>query len=118
MIEIIAHRANPNDDSLICTVVGEPGPGGANHQYVVKLTSGNAIMIQFQKGGVVEHGVNGLTHEVLLAIVADRLSSFQKGPFPSDYNATALTHINAALETLHRRTSDRIARGVEGLEKK
>jgi hypothetical protein len=33
----------------------------------------------FQNGPIAEVGVNGVTHEVLLAIVADRLRSFQKG---------------------------------------
>jgi len=41
------------------------------------------------------------------------LECFQKGPFPSEYNQTALEHINKALEALKQRTMTRIARGVK-----
>jgi hypothetical protein len=58
-----------------------------------------------------------LTQEALLAIVIDRLESFQSGPFVSPINAYALSLIRAALKTLQLRTSDRIARGVEGQHK-
>ena len=74
-------------------------------------------LIEFQDGPVNEAGVNGLTHEVLLAIVADRLRSFQQGPFASRYNALALTHIEDAQNWLNRRTLERMRRGVEGTHK-
>ena len=60
------------------------------------------------------NGVNGLTHEVLLAIVADRLRSFQKGPYSCKANACALTHIEEAQHWLQQRTIERMRRGVEG----
>ncbi len=46
----------------------------------------------------------GLTNEVLLAIVADRLYSFQGGQFPCEENAVALSHVNCALAALKERT--------------
>jgi len=46
--------------------------------------------------------------------VADRLRSFQKGPFSTRYNALALTHIEEAQNWLNRRTLERMRRGVEG----
>ena len=70
---------------LTVTVTDEPGSGGANHAYEVSGYAGksgaNSVLIEFQNGPINEAGVNGLTHEVLLAIVADRLRSFQQGPF-------------------------------------
>jgi hypothetical protein len=71
-------------------------------------------LIEFQKGGIQETGVNGVTHEVLLAIVADRLESFQNGPFHCDENRVALNHVTEALAALKSRTVARLARGVEG----
>ncbi len=104
------------------TVLDEPGAGGASHKYQITLpeefwTDEQIIhrwVIFFQNGPIKEHGVNGVTHEALLAIVIDRLRSFQAGPFPSEDNATALEHCEDALEYLQNRTRNRIARGVEG----
>ncbi len=73
--------------------------------------------INFQNGPIKEYGVNGFTHEVLLAIVADRLQSFQNGPYATNDNATALTHVQSATLWLHKRTMERNARGVEGTHK-
>lgn len=103
-------------------VQDEPGAGGANHEYLVSLppdrmfigTDRNANRIIFQNGPIKEVGVNGLTQEALLAIVIDRLRSFQSGPFSCRENAIALTHCEDALMWLQRRTRARIARNVEG----
>ena len=94
-----------------------PGPGGANHRYVVEAPHqyGNLYAnINFQHGGVAETGLNGLTHEILLAIVIDRLQAFQQGAFACAENAEALHYADAALRALERRTATRQARGVEG----
>jgi hypothetical protein len=56
--------------------------------------------IQFQNGPIAEAGVNGITQEVLLAIVADRLRSFQAGPYACQENADALSHVSAAQAVL------------------
>jgi hypothetical protein len=110
-------------------VVDAPGAGGANHVYRIlgadlKKHPANAnvseediphwVTILFQNGPIKEAGVNGLTQEALLAIVIDRLRSFQAGPFASGYNAVALDHCEKALRSLQRRTLERISRGVEG----
>ena len=119
------------DDSknqLTIEVLDEPGAGGANHRY--ELTGFNydtnpsaedfhnsgieRAEIIFQNGPIKEHGVNGITQEALLAIVIDRLRSFQDGPFACHANAMALVGIEGALDQLQERTRDRIARGVEG----
>jgi hypothetical protein len=61
-----------------------------------------------------EFGVNGLTHEALLAIIMDRLRCFQAGPYASDAPKQALFHCECALDWLQKLTRDRLARGVEG----
>lgn len=57
---------------------------------------------------------SGLTQEVLLAIVIDRLRSFQAGPYSCRENALALTKLEEAQHWLLHRTRARMARGVEG----
>lgn len=119
------HKVNPANDQLQVIAMDEPGSGGANHVYAVRgftadnpggagPLAGGTTLIAFQNGPINEVGVNGLTHEVLLAIVADRLRSFQKGPYSTRYNAIALTHIEEAQNWLNRRTLERMRRGVEG----
>ncbi|MCC6800437.1 MAG: hypothetical protein IT325_09980 [Anaerolineae bacterium] len=70
--------------------------------------------ILFQNGPIAEAGVNGVTHEALIAIVIDRLQAFQKGPFACRENALALTKLEEAQHWLHHRTRARMARQVEG----
>lgn len=123
------HKVNPANDTLTIAAVDEPGSGGAHHLYRItgykaqtnpsgEGAEGDGIdeatAILFQNGPIGEVGVNGLTHEVLLAIVADRLRSFQKGPFATKANACALTHIEEAQHWLQQRTLERMRRGVEG----
>lgn len=122
MRTIDTHEVTPQR-YLNILVVDEPGHGGACHHYrIAKVVSPGpeAAMeqplceIKFQNGPIREHGVNGVTQEALLAIVIDRLESFQKGPFPSTDNEMALLHVKMAQVLLHKRTRDRVVRGVEG----
>src|SRR5579872_3461365 len=103
---------------ITVAVLDEPGQGGAHHEYSVSYhTLDGAHVFQdiaFQNGPVREVGVNGNTHEALLAILIDRLRSFQKGSFSTRENAIALTHMEEALMWLQQRTRQRIKRGVEG----
>lgn len=109
------HKVNPANDRLTINVTDEPGAGGANHVYeVLGFDDGSGVTIKFQNGPINEAGVNGVTQEVLLAIVIDRLKSFQAGKFSSRENALALTHIQEAQHWLLERTRARMARGVEG----
>lgn len=122
MRQLTDHKVNPANDTLSIEVLDEPGSGGAHHEYAVSgFTKGDlegeAVLVAFQNGPIAEAGVNGLTHEVLLAIVADRLRCFQAGPFASRYNALALTKIEEAQNWLNRRTLERMSRGVEGTHK-
>lgn len=118
---------------LTIDVTDEPGQGGANHRYEItgfdtESNVSNSVngyrsrfsrdVILFQNGPIKEFGVNGLTQEALLAIVIDRLRSFQAGPFACAQNQSALEHCQVALAELQLRTRARIARGVEGTNQK
>ena len=116
MREITDHKINPANDVLNIWAVDELGAGGANHRYTVKGPS-TELTIDFQNGPIAEVGVNGVTHEVLLAIVADRLRAFQSGLYTCRENALALTKIEEAQHWLHSRTLTRMRRGVEGTHK-
>lgn len=122
---ITEHFVNPANDGITVAVTDDPGSGGANHRYEIngfsEITNPSAavgnpaqLLILFQNGPIGEVGTNGVTQEVLLAIVADRLRSFQEGPFVCKANACALTHIEEALHWLQQRTLERMRRGVEG----
>jgi len=127
MRALTEHKVNPANDRIAIEVLDQPGAGGANHVYEVRLPDWTRdpdgsnpkgiTTISFQNGPINEAGVNGLTQEVLLAIVADRLRSFQAGPFSCRENALALTKIEEAMHWLHSRTLARMQRGVEGTHK-
>lgn len=126
------HQVNPANDRLTIEVLDEPGSGGAHHVYEVSglREDGNPFfcrtgrvedlrwqdekLIVFQNGPINEVGVNGITHEALLAIIVDRMRSFQAGPYACRENALALTKLEEAQHWLHHRTRGRMQRGVEG----
>ena len=128
--EIHDHKVNPANDTLTIKVLDAPGAGGASHLYQIEgfNTKSNSscpfvarygqpaqhATVLFQKGPIVEVGVNGVTQEALLAIVADRLRSFQEGPYACRENALALTKVEEAMHWLQQRTLERMRRGVEG----
>jgi hypothetical protein len=114
MRKLTSHIVNPANDQIKITVRDQPGAGGANHEYEIALPDGSGVRISFQNGPIAENGVNGITQEVLLAIIIDRLQSFQNGPFASKHNADALFHAQMAQAALLDRTLERMGRGVEG----
>ncbi|MFC4162009.1 Acb2/Tad1 domain-containing protein [Chitinimonas lacunae] len=112
--QIHSHEINPANASITITVADEPGAGGANHLYVLEPQNGNPHTLEFQNGPINEVGVNGITHEALLAVLVDRLKGFQSGPYACRENAIALTKLEEAQMWLQQRTRQRIERGVEG----
>lgn len=128
MRELTSHKVNGLNEALNVRVMDEPGPGGACHDYAIDFYDqrygrerspnsdrhGRNCIISFQKGPIGEAGVNGISQEALLAIVEDRLVGFQSGQYATQDNAEALLHVRQAMECLHRRTKERVARGVEG----
>ena len=129
---ITDHIVNPANDAIHISVLDEPGQGGACHRYDVgimadapvpkddpacarrRVRHANSLVINFQNGPINEKGVNGVTQEALLAIVVDRLRSFQSGPYACRENALALTKVEEATHWLQQRTIARMRRGVEG----
>ena len=103
----------------------KPGHGGACHEYTVQTVAQtdedieySVGTVSFQNGPIKEHGVNGCHQEDLIAIVLDRLQSFQQGEYACRENALAITKLEEALHWLNHRTNQRIARGVEGTNAK
>lgn len=103
---------------LSVRVHDEPGSGGASHVYSISYEDKFGVEIYFQNGPIKESGVNGFTHEALLAILIDRMEGFQAGPYANENNEAALVNLWAALTKLQARTRARIARGVEGTHQK
>ena len=122
MKQITSHKVNGLNEALEIKVLDEPGQGGANHRYDIWWKRGNGeltgLEIIFQHGPIQEVDINGISNEALLAIVEDRLLGFQSGDFACQENALALTKLQEAMMWLHKRTRDRIARGVEGTNEK
>jgi len=126
MRELNDHKVNPANDTLAVRVLDEPGSGGANHAYLISGFDNttnpsdpddqdpDTTLILFQNGPINEVGVNGVTHEALLAILCDRMRGFQAGPYHSADNAEALVCMEQAQTALQRRTKARMARSVEG----
>jgi hypothetical protein len=108
--------------------VGEPGPGGAYHDYSVCKDLGarpdsvkieGIAKIAFQKGARLDaEARDGVLDVDLLEIVRDRLLCFQSGEFRTRENACALTHIEEALMWMNKRVEDRKERGVLGKHEK
>jgi len=138
--KLTGHQVNPANDTLQISVIDQPGSGGAHHAYLIEgaamFTNPSMPLLQevardrrqdqaeagyfvlFQNGPIPEAGVNGVTHEALLAILIDRLECFQTGPFANEFNGKALQHLQLAQETLLSRTRERMSRGVEGSHQK
>lgn len=115
MREIHEHEVTPASKAITVETLDTPGPGGACHEYAVIIPGQTpAIALSFQNGPIDEAGVNGITEEVLLAILIDRLRGFQAGPFACPENAAALNCMESALRWLAQRTRKRVERGVEG----
>lgn len=123
--ELTDHKVNGLNEALQIEVLDQPGQGGACHDYLITLNAGttapgatNCWRINFQNGPIKEAGYNGISQEALLAIVIDRLRSFQAGQYACKENQVALLDCENALMWLQKRTRDRMARGVEGTNQK
>lgn len=68
--------------------------------------------IQFQLGNLQTENANGILDEALLAIVEDRLKSFQNTEFACVENEKALQHVQNALMWMLARKNNRQAQGV------
>ena len=118
--KLTSHKVNELNNELEIEVLDEPNNGNSSHIYRITAKNGVEISkaiccdIEFQNGPIKESGINGISNEALLAVVEDRLKSFQGGKYSCRENALALTHIQEAMHWLHHRTIDRTQRGIEG----
>jgi len=122
MPEIQWNNVGMLNKALRVYVLDEPSAVGASRQYEIGWGDGpddmceaNPTYIRFHTG-IPDEGINGVSMESLLAIVAHRLQGFQSGPFASESNAMALAHIKLAIDELTARTRARADRGVEGIQ--
>lgn len=136
MRELTTHivEGDSANHQLKIEVQDAPGAGGANHLYVVTgfntksnpsdpFTEAHGApaeysTVLFQNGPIKDVGVNGVTHEALLAICIDRFEKFQEGPYACEENAGALESLRTALKFMQSRTISRIYRQVEGTHEK
>lgn len=125
--KLTGHIVNPANDKLVIEVMDSPGPGGAHHWYQISgfdsltnrarpygMSMRTASEVLFQNGAINEVGVNGVTHEALIAILIDRLTAFQIGPYANPFNARALEGLMNAQDALLDRTRSRMKQGIEG----
>jgi len=75
-------------------VTHTPTPGGPE----IDLAT-----IKFQDGIPAQVGINGVTDESLLAILADHLDGFQQGPCNCEANRQAAWHVHEAQRWLKQR---------------
>lgn len=96
----------------VIEVYGDPS-GGVQPQWAILHT----VELQFQNGGLKEVGPNGITDQALLAVVLDRIRSFNEGQFRCRENSIVITKLEEALLWMEKRSNDRARRGVEGERK-
>lgn len=114
MAFIVTHKtpisADPNNGIDLEAVTR--GVGGAPIEYRVSLTSGPLQQEFTLRFRTLQQ--EGITNELLLAIVQDRLSGFQAGPCACEENTKAMEHVTQALHELKNRTARRDNAGVGG----
>lgn len=116
--DLTEHKVGSLNEALQVIAIGQPQPPGmACCDYSIRVPTGKGVYrtdpLIFQKGDP-KDGINGISNEVLLAVVLDRLRGFQTGLGNCRENAIAITNIETALLYLQKRTRERMERGVEG----
>ncbi len=88
----------------------------APHHFEVKNVNNGEVVtrIDMQEGSIKENGINGCSNEDLLAIVLQRLYSFQNTEFSCIENEKAIKNIEESLINLRSRTDRRVEAGTEG----
>lgn len=93
---------------------GEKHPLLAGRTYMVDVNELRTIDIEFQAGNPAVNGVNGLTNELLLAILIDRTKVLDSEQ-PCEHNQKALTYMEMALDSFNARTQSRTQATMSGL---
>ena len=109
-------RIHTDDNGVAVNAISKTADGTDVEGHLYQVLAGpKFVHLEFQMGAVKENGVNGLTNEALLAALIHRTNVLNKR-FPYRENALAITNMEQALMWLEKRTNDRKARQVEGLE--
>lgn len=110
-------RIHTDDNGVYANAISSLSDGTdvEGHRYDIQAGK-NFTGLMFQHGAVKESGVNGITSEALLAVLIHRTNVLNKR-FACRENALAITKLEEALMWFNKRTADRKARDVEGLEK-
>jgi hypothetical protein len=103
------------------SVIANSGRGLDGHSYEVyypkdendPLVPKQLMHMHFQSGAVPINGVNGITNEILLAILINR-TKILDCQYPCTENKLAISHMEDALGILEQRTARRISKGIEG----
>ncbi len=121
--ELFDHRNNKfNREHVIVKTADLRSSDNAHHKYVIEVTRdapkpdwiAERCELNFQNGGLKEVGPNGITDQALIAIVLDRVRSFNDGPFRCRENSMMITKLEEALMWGEKRGNDRARRNVEG----
>lgn len=109
-------RIHTDDNGVAVNAISKTTDGKDVEGHLYQVLAGpKTVHLEFQMGAVKENGVNGLTNEALLAALIHRTNVLNTR-FPCRENALAITNMEQALMWLEKRTNDRKARQVEGLE--
>jgi hypothetical protein len=122
--ELYDHKINRfNRECVDIITTDERASDNAHHAYTIRVRGFKApqdaepvmyTTLWFQNGGLKEVGANGITDQALLAIVIDRMRSFNDGQFRCRENSIIITKLEEALLWMEKRGNDRSRRGVEG----
>lgn len=108
-----------DSNGLVVRALGANEEGDLDYGNVYEVSSDkndkNISKLDFQKGPINVHGVNGLTFESLLSVMIHRLNLLNS-KFHCKENDLALSNMQSALDALLSRTKDRSNRGIVGKE--
>lgn len=121
------HKEVETTDEVLLTVVRQESSGlitatfetedktKDGHFYLFIKPDNDQIVgeVIFQHGTVKEVGINGSTNESVLAALIHRTKHLDS-LYPCDENKEAIEHLEKALAAFDKRTTNRVARGVEG----
>lgn len=124
--EIKTHKNNPCNSNIKLTVEDLCDPQNPTHEHRRYTIEGlntktnpaykkgdfiEDVALYFQKGHCA-NGNNGLTFEVLAAIIIDTAEMFQKSELATPETEEIIKHAQAIIDIGRKRYKDRKARGV------
>lgn len=119
--DITTHHINDFNKNIKLEAIGPKTIGGANIHYRISNLEGptshpevvRTCSIYFQNCNP-RDCVTGVSNEVYLAMLIDRMEGFCSGPFNSDENTQVLTKLKECMDLFAKRSQARVEAGVEG----